>query len=74
MTLSRIVGLVSVALVTMLVVGSILDAVWPDVSGPLGLVVNLMGAVIFFASVGFTTTAADNGGFRRTWQLLRDNR
>lgn len=74
MTLYRLTRLVLVALVTMIVVGSVLNAVWPDLSGPLKLVVSLVGAVIFFASVGFATTAADNGGFRRTWQLLRGNR
>ena len=68
--LYRIAGLISVALVTMIVVGSVLDALLPDLSGGWGLAVNLAGAVIFFSSVGFTTTAAENGGFRRTWQAL----
>lgn len=74
MTLYRLTGLVCVALVTMVVVGGVLDAVLPDWRGGWGLAVNLVGAITFFASVGFTTTAAENGGFRRTWQLLRDNR
>lgn len=75
MTLYRIVGMGSVAVLTMIVVGAVLDEVMPETSGGWqGLVVNLVGAVIFFAAVGFTTTAADNGGFRRTWQAIKDNR
>ena len=62
--------LVRVAALTFVVVSGVLSVVVPDRSGRGGLAVNLVGAVVVFSAVGFTTTAADHGGFRRTWRLL----